>query len=181
MSENDTSAHNERSSETQIRENNPYNDPDIVNRKKTTLPVLESSATKLPNRDVKKIRLEREMAILTQRGTFTNGVRIRYQHYPNDKAIMINELVLIIYGDGFPFEKPVVKFVIDAAFPYICLFDLQKLDFRDFMKEDYHPSLNFAEIAQRSINFLNKNVIFINIDPTKEEDAQASKSVEVEN
>jgi len=59
-------------------ENNPYNDPDIVNRKKTTLPVLESRATKLENRDIKKIRLEREMAILQQKGTFTNGVKIRY-------------------------------------------------------------------------------------------------------
>ena len=27
------------------------------------------------------------------------------------------------------------------------------------MKEDYHPSLNFAEIAERSLNFLTKNVI----------------------
>jgi len=88
---------------------------------------------------------------------------------------------MIIYGDGFPFEKPIVRFAIDRQFPYICLFDLQKLDFRDFMKEDYHPSLNFAEIAQRSLNFLNKNVIFINVDPAKEEDAAASKAVVIEN
>ena len=27
------------------------------------------------------------------------------------------------------------------------------------MKEDYHPSINFAEIAERSQNFLAKNVI----------------------
>jgi hypothetical protein len=30
------------------------------------------------------------------------------------------------------------------------MFDLKKLEFRDIMKEDYHPSLNFAEIAERS-------------------------------
>ena len=27
------------------------------------------------------------------------------------------------------------------------------------MKEDYHPSINFAEIAERSQNFLAKNVM----------------------
>ena len=39
------------------------------------------------------------------------------------------------------------------------MFDLNKLEFRDIMKEDYHPSINFAEIAERSQNFLAKNVI----------------------
>jgi hypothetical protein len=39
------------------------------------------------------------------------------------------------------------------------MFDLKKLEFRDIMKEDYHPSLNFAEISERSMNFLTKNVI----------------------
>ena len=39
------------------------------------------------------------------------------------------------------------------------MFDLSKLEFRDIMKEDYHPSINFAEIAERSQNFLAKNVM----------------------
>ena len=42
---------------------------------------------------------------------------------------------------------------------FTCLFDLNKLEFRDIMKEDYHPSLNFAEIAERSLIFLEKNLV----------------------
>jgi len=41
----------------------------------------------------------------------------------------------------------------------LCLFDLNKLYFRDIMKEDFHPSLNLSEVAERSLEFLDKTVI----------------------
>ena len=36
---------------------------------------------------------------------------------------------------------------------------MDKLDFKDIMKEDFHPSLNFAEITERSLQFVEKSVI----------------------
>ena len=76
-----------------------------------------------------------------------------YEHKPDKKLVIINNLIKIIYGDAFPFEKPKIEFMLKKNEKYkthLCMFDLKKLEFRDIMKEDYHPSLNFAEIAERS-------------------------------
>ena len=85
-----------------------------------------------------------------------------YEHRPEKKCVIINQTVKIIYGEQFPFEKPKIEYLLKKNEKYkthLCMFDLKKLEFRDIMKEDYHPSLNFAEIAERSLNFLTKNVI----------------------
>lgn len=87
---------------------------------------------------------------------------LRYQHLAAEKTVIINQIVRIEYGDDFPFGAPTIKFQLHKQDKYdgcICLFDLERLQFRDIMKEDYHPSLNFAEIGERSLQFLEKTVI----------------------
>ncbi len=56
-------------------------------------------------------------------------------------------MIKIIYGEKFPFNKPSIKFLVGSNF---CLFDLDSLDFRDIIKEDFHPSLELADIVERS-------------------------------
>lgn len=79
--------------------------------------------------------------------------------------MVINNIIRIEYGDNFPFDKPQIDFALDGDAKYvnsICLFDLNKLYFRDVMKEEFHPSLNLAEIAERSLQFLDKTVVLHN-------------------
>ena len=78
---------------------------------------------------------------------------MKYVHHADKKSIVIGKIVNIIYGDSYPFTEPKIEIRLDMDDRYknhISLFDLRKLQFRDIMKEDYHPSLNFAEIAERS-------------------------------
>jgi len=42
------------------------------------------------------------------------------------------------------------------------MFDLNRLLFKDIMKEEYHPSLDFAEISDRCQQFLDKNMVLKN-------------------
>jgi len=74
----------------------------------------------------------------------------------------MNKIIRIKYGPDFPFDTPQVEFDLSKNSEYsdyLCLFDLNKLLFRDLMKEDYHPSLNFAEITERALQFLDKSVL----------------------
>ena len=87
---------------------------------------------------------------------------MQYEHIIEKYCLIINKIVKITYGETFPFETPKIEYLLDKDKYYktnLCMFDLKRLEFRDIMKEDYHPSLNFAEIAERSLNFLTKNVI----------------------
>ena len=77
---------------------------------------------------------------------------------PQEKAIVINQLVRIDYGKDFPFAAPLISFLPQEGADTLSLFDLGALTFRDIMKEEYHPSLHFAEIGERSIAFYEKNV-----------------------
>lgn len=73
--------------------------------------------------------------------------------------VIFNEKVIVVYGKQFPFCKPEIRFAVDNSELKLSLFDFNKLEFRDIMREDYHPSLNFAEIAQRSMVFMKKNLV----------------------
>ena len=124
--------------------------------------------------DIKKTRINKEMEILDLKIQQENRKHLQYQHFPDDYTMVINKMIKINYGEHFPFEQPSISFLLDQDTNgkydnYLCLFDLNKLEFRDIMKEDYHPSLNFAEIAERSIRFLDKIVI--------KKDDQQSQSV----
>ena len=35
-----------------------------------------------------------------------------YEHKPDKKLVIINNLIKIIYGDAFPFEKPKIEFML---------------------------------------------------------------------
>ena len=74
----------------------------------------------------------------------------------------MNKIIKIEYGENFPFEKPQIDFALEGDPKYsnsLCLFDINKLYFRDIMKEDFHPSLNLSDVAERSLEFLDKTVI----------------------
>lgn len=112
--------------------------------------------------DVKATRLGREFKILDLKQTHEKRAHLKYVHHPDKQSIVIGKIVSIIYGDSYPFCEPKVQILLDKDERYkdhISLFDLSKLQFRDIMKEDYHPSLNFAEIAERSFQFIQKNVV----------------------
>ena len=118
-----------------------------------------SSVTPSPQRkvDVKATRLSREFKILDLKQTHEQRAHLKYVHHPETQSIVIGKIVNIIYGDQYPFCEPKVQILLELDDRYkghISLFDLKKLQFRDIMKEDYHPSLNFAEIAERSFHFI---------------------------
>ena len=107
-------------------------------------------------RDVKKIRIDRELKKLDER------IGLRYDHLTAEKAIVINSVIKIVYGPDFPFDKPKIVFLLEEAEKYqgaTSMFDLNRLHFKDIMKEEFHPSLDFAEISERCLQFLEKNMV----------------------
>ena len=72
--------------------------------------------------------------------------------------MLVGKIVKIVYGEEYPFHKPTIKFSFknDPKYDgYLSMFDMTKLEFKDIMKEDYHPSLNFVEISERAFKFIN--------------------------
>ena len=99
---------------------------------------------------------------MDQKIQLENKKYLKYQHFPQQYTIITNGIIKIKYGPDFPFHSPQVEFDLGKKSEYsdyLCLFDLNKLAFRDIMKEDYHPSLNFAEITERALQFLDKAVM----------------------
>ena len=112
--------------------------------------------TVLPKRDIGKVRLERELEVLSRAGRF------EYDHYPKEYYIVINRIIRIDYGRHFPFEPPKMQLLMDKDPKYeehVCQFDLKRLKLVDIIGEEYHPSLNFNFLSEKAMVFLDQNVI----------------------
>jgi hypothetical protein len=61
------------------------------------------------------------------------------------------------------------KIGITVKDPSICLslFDLRQASFEDIMKEHWHPSIRLSDIAEKTISFVEKNLIPVTEVPGK--------------
>jgi hypothetical protein len=49
----------------------------------TSLPIAEPHEAKIPERDIKKIRINKELALLDHRKQFENKKNLSYDHFPD--------------------------------------------------------------------------------------------------
>ena len=57
-------------------------------------------------KDIKQIRLNKELKILDQKFKEENKKHLKYQHFPKKYKIVLNKFIVIEYGPEFPFSKP---------------------------------------------------------------------------
>ena len=114
-----------------------------------------------PPRDVGHIRLHRELSILDDKSKL--DTKYSYDHMPAQFTIIINKILKINYGKHFPFEPPKITFLLNESQNQYsncyCLFELEKLDLCDILKEEYHPTFTFAKMSERCFKFLDQNTI----------------------
>ncbi len=55
---------------------------------------------------------------------------------------------------------PLIK-IVGKSEDYISLFDMQKVTFEDIMREHWHPSIKVVDILERAVEFVSKNLIYV--------------------
>ena len=59
----------------------------------------------------------------------------------------------------FPFEAPRIIIDVREKENYVSQFDLRYATFEDIMKEHWHPSIKLVDIAERTLKFIEKNLM----------------------
>lgn len=65
----------------------------------------------------------------------------------------------------FPFEAPLISIELRDEEIYYSMYNLERVSFEDVMREHWHPSIKLADIAEKSIEFANKNIVKIKTMP----------------
>lgn len=62
---------------------------------------------------------------------------------------------------SFPFDAPSINIELKDNERYYALYNMEQLSFEDVMREHWHPSIKLADIAEKTVSFVEKNIIKI--------------------
>jgi hypothetical protein len=62
-------------------------------------------------------------------------------------------------SNHFPFVAPKILIEVKDPSNYVSLLDVQKASFEDIMKEHWHPSIRLSDIADKTMGFVERNLM----------------------
>ena len=87
---------------------------------------------------------------------------LQYHYEEGRKQVIVKARATIMIDLGsvrFPFEAPLIKIEVYQASKLVCQYDIAFATFEDIMKEHWHPSIKLVDIVERTIKFLEKNLM----------------------
>jgi len=86
---------------------------------------------------------------------------ITYHYDEASKRVVLRQVKATITIDmgavRFPFEAPVLKIVPEPR--TVSQYDLAHVSFEDVMREHWHPSIKLVDIAERTMQFVDRSLM----------------------